>query len=69
MTEHSATAYIESLERKARIAGVTIKDATARANIAESTFHRWKNEPPHSLKACQKISEAIDLIAAEKEAK
>lgn len=57
---------ISDLEQKARVAGVTIKDATAEAGVTESTFYRWKKEPPLTFTLYDKISEAIDTLASKK---
>lgn len=57
---------LDSIERRARVAGVTLTHLCRESKLSRATPDRWRAEAPQSIKLVDKLEAA--LVAFEKEA-
>ena len=61
-----AVDLVEQLKAKIKNNGLAWTEVCAAAGVAHTTYWRWMQEPPKSIKIFSDLSKAVDYLAAQK---
>lgn len=59
----NAAQFVQQIRDKAKEKGVSIRAACIEADVSESTFWRWEQDPPETLQKLAQLDAAIDRLA------